>query len=235
MNGVFMNLHLLHTGPLAVNTYILPLSENEVLVIDPADCPFSQDEGSVISYLASKNLKPLAVILTHGHFDHVSGLPFIKKSFPNIPVVIHKADSAMIGKNSQVQQGKSLSQMGFFEFLPFVSDLPEASAFLEDGKKLLEILGNCECSPEAKKSLEDWQVLHTPGHTEGSCCLYNEKDLALISGDTLFYHSWGRTDLAGGSERKIHQSLAKIAEYCEEKTLVYPGHDHAGFTLEENF
>ncbi len=230
-----MNLHLLHTGPLAVNTYLVHLSEKEVLVIDPADCLFSQDEGSVVSYLASKELKPVAVVLTHGHFDHVSGLPFLKKSFPNVPVVIHKADSDMIGKNSEVQQGKSLSQMGFFEFVPYVKNLPEATAFLEDGKTLSEILGDCDCSSEAKKSLENWQVMHTPGHTEGSCCLYNEDELKLISGDTLFYHSWGRTDLAGGSERKIHQSLAKIADYCEEQTKVYPGHDHAGFTLEENF
>lgn len=230
-----MNLHLLHTGPLAVNTYLVPLSENEVFVVDPADCAFSQDEGSVVSYLASKNLNPIAVILTHGHFDHVSGLPFLKKSFPNIPVVIHEADSSMIGKDSELQQGKSLSQMGFFEFLPYVKNLPEATAFLEDKKTLLEVLEGCEFSPQAKKALEDWEILYTPGHTEGSCCLYNEKELTLISGDTLFYHSWGRTDLAGGSERKIHQSLARIAEYCEEQTRVYPGHDHAGFTLEENF
>ena len=230
-----MNLHLMHTGPLSVNTVLVPLSENEVFVVDPADCTYSCDEGSVVSYFAAKKLTPVAVVLTHGHFDHVSGLSSIKKSFPNIPIVIHRADAEMIGRASEVKQGQSLAQMGFLEFLPFVSDLPDPTAFLEDKKTLAEILGDCECSSEAKKSLENWQVMHTPGHTRGSCCLYNENELKLISGDTLFYHSWGRTDLSGGSEREIHESLARINDYCDEDTQVYPGHDHAGFTLEENF
>lgn len=230
-----MNLHLMHTGPLAVNTYIVPLSESECFVVDPADCPFSRDEGSVVSFLKEENFTPVAVVLTHGHFDHVAGLFSITKAFPHIPIAIHKADSRMIGEDSEKLQGQSLSHMGFLQFLPFVSDLPPATHFLEDKKTLAEVLLDCDCTEEAKKSLANWEILHTPGHTEGSVCLYNKPELTLISGDTLFYHSWGRTDLIGGSERTIRQSLAKIADYCEEKTLVYPGHEHSGFTLSENF
>ena len=230
-----MNLHLLHTGPLSVNTYIVPICENYVFVLDPADCAFSSDEGSVVSYLNSKNLKPLAVILTHGHFDHVAGLFSLKKSFPDIPILIHSADSNMIGADSADMQGRALAQMGFDEFLPFVSGLPSATDFLEDGKTLADCLSSYFLSDQVKKSLENWQILHTPGHTEGSCCLYNEGERILLSGDTVFYHSWGRTDLIGGNEPKIHQSLLKIMEYCEEDSRVYSGHDGSSFILGENF
>lgn len=230
-----MNLHLLHTGPLSVNTYIVPLCEDYVFVLDPADCAFSGDEGSVISYLNSKNLKPLAVILTHGHFDHVAGLFSLKKSFPDLPVLIHSADSKMIGADSADMQGRALAQMGFDEFLPFVSGLPPATDFLEDGKTLADCLSSYSLSDQVKKSLENWQILHTPGHTEGSCCLYNEGERIILSGDTVFYHSWGRTDLIGGNEQKIRQSLLKIMEYCEEDSRVYSGHDGSSFILGENF
>lgn len=229
-----MNLHCMHTGPLKVNTYIISLSDSEAIVVDPADCLFSHDEGSVVSYLSSKNIKPVAVILTHGHFDHVSGLSFLKKSLPDIQIAIHKEDASMLGANSEDMQRTSLSQLGVEQFLPFVSNLPEPTAFLEEQKTLAQILDCRNFSDEAKKSLSDWEVLHTPGHTEGSCCLYNESERTLISGDTLFYQSCGRTDLIGGSERKIHASLMKINEYCEEDTKVYPGHDYYGFTLAEN-
>ncbi len=230
-----MNLHCLRTGPFSVNTYFIPVSENEVVVIDPAACPYSGDEDSVLDYLNSKNLIPVAVVLTHGHFDHVSGLPVLKKSFPKLPVAIHGLDSHLIGHNSQISQGKALWQMGFEEFLPFVSDLSEADFLLEEKKSLAQIFSSLELSDEAKNSLTEWSIIHTPGHTEGSCCLYNELEKTLISGDTLFYRSWGRTDLDGGNESKIHESLFKIKDLCDEKSKVYPGHDYFGFTLSENF
>lgn len=230
-----MSLHLLRTGPLRVNTFLVPLCENNIFIVDPAACKFSNDEGAIVSYIQSNNLNPVAVVLTHGHFDHVSGLPAIKKAFPDIPVLIHKNDSALIGSNSQAMQKENLAMVGFERFLPYVANLPEASAFLEEGKNLDKILESFNFSETVKQALSNWQVKHTPGHTEGSCCLYNELEKILISGDTLFYQSWGRTDLPGGNERKIHQSLAKIMEECEEETQVYPGHDHTGFTLAENY
>ena len=230
-----MNLHLLHTGPLSVNTYIVPLCGNKVFVLDPADCPFSRDEGSVLSFLASKKMEPVAVILTHGHFDHVSGLPSLKKAFPSLPIVIHEDDSAMIGPDSSLLQGKALSQMGFDEFLPFVSSLPKADFFLKDKKTLAQILESCNLSGDLLSALSEWEVLHTPGHTPGSCCLYNERECTLLSGDTIFYHSWGRTDLIGGNEAQIHQSLLKVFRYCDEESRVYSGHDGGAFLLGENF
>lgn len=229
-----MNLHLMHTGPLAVNTYVLPLYGDKVFLVDSANCSFSQDEDSLVSFLKTKNMEPVALVLTHGHFDHISGLPSLKKAFPQIKIAIHKDDAKRIGKDSEIFQKKELSYMGFTEFLPFVKNLPEATHFLEDKKTLAQTFSDCNFDENLTKSFSEWEILHTPGHTNGSVCLYNKKELTLISGDTLFYHSWGRTDLIDGSEAKIHQSLLKISEHCDEKTEVYPGHDTVAFTLLEN-
>lgn len=88
--------------------------------------------------------------------------------------------------------------------------------------------------PDVAAALSAWKVLHTPGHTEGSVCYYNEKEKILITGDTIFYHSWGRTDFPGGSERKMVKSLERIYSSLPDDVLVYPGHDYAGFALAEN-
>ena len=88
-------------------------------------------------------------------------------------------------------------------------------------------------SEETKSALSDWKIMHTPGHTEGGICLLNKKDKILISGDTLFYHSWGRTDLPGGNEREIQKSLSAILYEIEGDVRIYPGHDRFGFTKED--
>lgn len=102
----------------------------------------------------------------------------------------------------------------------------------------LNLSGNCGrivCSIEADTFLSDLevfeaagfsvQIIHTPGHTEGSCCYYIEEENILFSGDTLFYGSVGRTDLPGGSMGEIVRSLHKLVDSLPEETEVYPGHD----------
>ncbi len=226
---------VIRTGPFQVNSLIVPLVRNFVFIVDPACCDFSGDSTKVTDFLSSNNLLPVAIILTHGHFDHVSGLQSLKKSFPDIPVLIHKEDSALIGENSQKLQGNHLHSMGFSEFLPYVSNLPEATHFLDDEKTLFDVLNDDFSDSEISSALKKWLIMHTPGHTEGSCCLYNADDKILISGDTLFYRSWGRTDLFGGSEAKIRKSLKRLYDEIDEDALVYPGHDRTGFKMEENY
>ena len=245
----FYMIKVLHTGPLKVNTLVVPLAENFVFVVDSACCHFSRDSNFLTDYLNQNKLVPVAAVLTHGHFDHVSGLKSLRASFSNLPVAIHKEDANLIGKNSGIEQEKGLCQMGFDVFLPFVSDLPDADCFLEDGKSLFDSLGDKisenfsdeknkiggESLKKILEKLSEWKILHTPGHTKGSCCFYNSAEKILISGDTMFFQSWGRTDLPGGDEREIHRSLEKILENVAGDTLVFSGHDKREFLLSENF
>lgn len=225
-------MNVIHTGPFGVNTLIVPLKDDQVFIVDPACCSFSGDESVIIDYLSQNNLKPVAIILTHGHFDHVAGLKILKAEYPDLPVLIHKEDSNMIGPECAEIQGAGLNMMGFEQFVPSVSDLPAADYFLQDNKSLAEIIP--EVSDDLKAAFAKWVVMHTPGHTPGCCCLLNEEEKILISGDTMFYHSWGRTDLPGGNESQIRKSLLRIAEEVDDDVLVYPGHEYVGFPLEEN-
>lgn len=217
---------VLRTGPLGVNTCIVPLSGSKVLIVDPAGCSFSQDEKALPEFLAANALVPCAVVLTHGHFDHVAGLSAVKQNFPQAAVLIHEKDAPLIGKDCAAAQERSLRQACFLDFLPSVSQLPGPDFFLEDGKQLSSYL--------SVPGLEKWNVLHTSGHTEGSCCLYNEAEKLLISGDTVFFHSWGRTDFHGGSESEMKKSLSRIYSVIPGNTLVFPGHERYGFELREN-
>lgn len=228
-----MPIQILHTGPLQVNTLIVPLVRNFVFVVDSACCHFSRDTNLLTDFLKKKDLVPAAVVQTHGHFDHVAGLESLRENFPNIPILIHKDDSNLIGRNSAVEQKNQLYAIGFDDFLPFVSDLPDATSFFEDGKTLADCVKDCDS--EIQDSLSKWKIFHTPGHTKGSCCFYNETEKILISGDTIFFRSYGRTDLPGGSEIEIQKSLIRIFEEIPGDTKVFPGHGETGFELEENF
>ncbi len=190
--------------------------------MDPACCDFSHDTYVISRYLEENALEPQAIVLTHGHFDHVAGISFLKGLYPDMKIFIHPADASFIGVNGGERQAQHLSLMGFLDFLPSVSGLCPASDMMADGDILFEEYGS------------SWKVMHTPGHTEGSCVLYSEKEKTLISGDTLFYRSWGRTDLPGGDERLIMKSLKRIYREIPGDTKVYPGHDLAGFLLEES-
>lgn len=218
---------VVHTGPLDVNTCIVELGGSSVFIVDPACCSFSGDENKLVQYLNGNKLVPAAIVLTHGHFDHVAGISILKKSFPDVKILIHSKDAQYVGENSKIAQGKLLSCGGFSEFLPYVSSLPEADAFMEDGKKLSDYV-SCP-------GMDEWTIFNTPGHTKGCVCLYNEKQNVMISGDTVFYHSYGRTDFPDGSEDEMMESLASLKEKIPGETLIYPGHGYFGFEYKKNF
>ena len=240
-----MSLSMIHTGPFGVNTYIVPLCGPYVFVVDPAACALCGDETKISSCIAEHHYVPVAFVLTHGHFDHVSGLPFLKKCFPETPVFIHPSDSLFIGSGSVFAHEETLCRVGMEELLPAYENLPMADAYLSDGKTLLDLyvtagrpfndkMADGVNPGELEEALGEWKIIHTPGHTEGSCCLYSENNKMLFSGDTVFYRSWGRTDLPGGSETKIQRSLRTLYDMIPPDTLVYPGHDVVGFPISEN-
>lgn len=176
----------------ATNTYIVTNeTTGETAVVDP-----SLPEESLIEKLNGKNVK--YVLLTHGHFDHIGGVNFVKEK-TGAKAIIHKEDEEMLcdpKKNYGTDD------------TPIYADI-----LVEDGTELM--LGNAKI-----------KVLHTPGHTKGGVCYIFPEDRIMFSGDTLFKLTAGRTDLYGGDARTELMSLARIGE-LEGDYKVFPGHDDA--------
>ena len=179
----------IQVGGFEVNCSIL--SENgKAWIVDPG-----QEANRIVDLLAKKGLEPAAILLTHAHFDHISGIPGLLEKYPDLPVYVHEKDIPMIGH--------PLNQ------LP-----PEYTSFA----KPKEVRGL-----ESFKGLEGLKVIETPGHTPGGVCYYFPKDKLLLSGDTLFAGSVGRTDLPGGDYATLMDSLKKLTALPDD-TLVIPGH-----------
>ena len=217
-----MKLHVIHTGPLRVNSLIVPIEKNKCFVVDPAACSLTGDENLILDYLKAHKLECEGIVLTHSHFDHITGINPLKKAFPDAKIALHEAElSELNGSGVPGPMNNSvLHFLGAPELLQVVGDQPAADTSLKEG---MSIFG--------------WKVLHTPGHTPGSICLYkaNAADDGrgiLISGDTLFdYGGYGRTDMYGGDEDEIQLSLARLHREIPAGTLVYPGHDNFGFMM----
>lgn len=144
------------------------------------------------------------VLQTHGHFDHIMGLNDFCKDFPGVPVYIH-ASEIEVAKSS-VKNGSSLMSYAFVPEVDFCA-LKEGDNFINDEKIF---------------------VLHTPGHTQGSCIFYFANDNCVFFGDTIIEFGVGRTDLPTGNEAELVSSLEKIKEMkLPEKTMCYFGHGNS--------
>lgn len=227
-----MNICSLQTGPFGINTWIVPLCGNRVLVFDPGACSFTKDSHKITGFLSENNLDPVAFVLTHGHFDHITGTGVLKNAYPEVPLVCHEKDCVMIGHNAVSVQMPALSVMGLELIVHALENLPDADITFSCDTTLDKLIKTSD--QLLQKELSFWKGICTPGHTPGSVCWYNSREKILMSGDTIFYHSWGRTDLPGGNEGDIIKSLKMINEKIPSDTKVYPGHDYAGFTLQEN-
>lgn len=214
-----MDINVFVSKEMRENTLVVPLTETDVFVVDPA-ADFD---------LNGKN--PVAVVLTHGHFDHVAKLSAFCKQNSAVPVLIHEADAKYLGKNAAEAQSKILDDCGATGLASEFRQLPEATAFLSEGQILSEAI-HTE-SQSVQNALSHWLVIHTPGHSAGSICLMNQTEHILISGDTLFYCGYGRTDFFDGNYNDMLGSLRRLYSLPDD-TLVYPGHDLTGFALGEN-
>ncbi len=217
-----MKIHVLHTGVFKVNTLVVPCEGGKCFIVDPAACRLSGDENLILDYLKAHKLECKGIVLTHSHFDHITGIAPLKTAFPEAKVYVHEAEAAELG-GSGAAGPMNQSVLQFFgapELLEVVGQQPAADLLMREG---MTVFG--------------WKVLHTPGHTPGSVCLFkaNATDDGrgiLISGDTLFdYGGYGRTDMYGGDELEIQKSLARLQRDIPAGTLVYPGHDNFGFSF----
>ena len=176
----------IQVGSYEVNCSII--SENgRAWIVDPG-----QEGARIASLLEKKGLEPEAVLLTHAHFDHITGIAELQKLFPGLPVYVHREDTVMFGHPFNQMPGEYSSIV--------------VPANIRD----VEELKICE-------------VIHTPGHTPGAVCYHFPSDRLLLSGDTLFAGSIGRTDFPGGSMSKMTDSLKKLTALPDD-TLVVPGH-----------
>jgi glyoxylase-like metal-dependent hydrolase (beta-lactamase superfamily II) len=191
----------LEVGELQTNTYLFYSALNRrCFIIDPG-----AEAGKIIGLIESEKLDPLAVILTHGHADHVGAAGELLSHF-HIPLWIHEADEKLI----RSQANREIAAM-FAISLP-----PAAQRLLVDG----ETIGADDLT---------LTVIHSPGHTPGSILLQSA-DL-LFTGDTLFQGDVGRTDLPGGNADQLQCSLTKIKEF-PTTTIILPGHGETS-TLEQ--
>ena len=219
-------VHLIRSGVLSVNTWIFQITEKKVFVVDPAACSFSGDENKITDYLKEKKLECMAIILTHAHFDHITGVDRIKAAFPKAKIVIHQQDAEEYNSKPGKMNTSVLQFFGMPELLQTVANQPEADIIVKDGYTLDKIFeDNIQIEESVIQALKKWKVLLTPGHTPGSICLYNSEDALLISGDTLFEGTYGRTDMYGGNEADMQKSLKLLSKLIPSGIHVFPGHD----------
>ena len=191
-----LKLQKLTLGPVFTNCYfILNEETKELLIVDPADA-----SAKIKNQVSAMGAKPVGILLTHGHFDHIMAAEAVKREY-DIPIYACRQEAEMLREpslNMTANYGRDCSV--------------KADVQLDD----LEVFEAAGFSI---------QMLHTPGHTKGSCCYYIQDEGVLFSGDTLFYGSVGRTDFPGGSTAEIVRSLHKLVDSLPEETEVYPGHD----------
>jgi hydroxyacylglutathione hydrolase len=200
---------ILPVGPLRCNCSIIgDETTHEAMVIDPGD-----DIDDIVAIIDEHKLQVNQIVITHAHIDHVGGAMKLRAK-TGAPILLNQNDYALL-KMLDVQA----SWLGM---------KPPGAVEIEAG------LAHDDTLRAGKLAAS---VLHTPGHTEGSVCLYFPAEKMLIAGDTLFARSIGRTDLPGGSFEKIIRSLHDRVLTLPDETTVIPGHGPAttiGEEREEN-
>ncbi len=182
-------------GPIQANCYIFgDDATREVFVIDPGDEP-----ARILATLRRLNARPLAIVNTHGHFDHIQGVQEVRRA-AHIPFWIHEAEHDVLS------QGPARAETMFGVALP---PSPVPDRWLKDGDHLQ--VGSLAL-----------RVRHTPGHSPGGVCLVGD-GLAFV-GDTLFAGSIGRTDIPGGDLETLLASIARVLLPLPDGTVCYPGH-----------
>lgn len=183
------------------NTYVVYETDSkEAIIFDPG-CYNSTEEQQLVQTIKEFDLRPVKLINTHCHLDHVFGNAFVAEKF-GLDLGIHRLEQDILASAPFLTQAYGL---------PAMVPSPGPAYFLEEGEEL--VLGQATFS-----------LLLTPGHSPGSLCFYNAEDGYVIAGDVLFAGSIGRTDLPGGDYDTLMGSLHGKLMRLPDNTLIYPGH-----------
>lgn len=190
-----MEITGLSLGPLGTNCYIIS-KDNQALIIDP-----SGDADKINFYLNEHQLTPIAILLTHAHFDHIGALDTVRKQY-KLPVYIHKNEFDWL-ENPELNRSIFMGD----EYI-VKTDQPD---------KVLE-MGELTIGPF------NFEVVHTPGHSPGSVAYIFHDEEFVVSGDVLFHQGIGRTDLPDGSLDELANSILQKLYTLPDSFTVYPGH-----------
>ena len=183
-------------GPVYTNTYIV-WNENsrEGFIVDPAD-----RAGRIADLIREEDIQPAAILLTHGHFDHIMAVDALRNQY-GIPVIAGAGEQALLSDPRQNLSGTMASPVR----LKADRTVTEGETFVLAGMTV--------------------RVIETPGHTSGSVCYYLPDEGILLSGDTLFAGSFGRYDFPTGSFETLRSSIREKLFVLPEETIVLPGHE----------
>ncbi len=193
------HVHCLTFNPFQENTYILTAPSGECIIIDPG-CFDRSEREELKDFISSRNLKPVRLLNTHCHIDHILGNAFVSKEY-GLGLEIHKGEIPVL------ESGLMVSNM---YGVPYEVS-PSPTSFLAEGDEVV-LDGHT------------LQVLFTPGHSPASICFYNQADGWVIGGDVMFYESIGRTDLPGGDHATLLKSIREKLFVLPNETVIYPGH-----------
>ena len=199
-------------NPFQENTYIITDDSGECIIIDPG-CYTATEQSELVSYIDEQGLKPVGLLNTHCHVDHVLGNQFVQDKY-GLELIIHKEDHQLL------REASNHAKLFGFNIEPS----PEPGGFLSDGD--IYEFGNTK-----------FEVIHTPGHSPGSITFFNKADQYAIVGDVIFFQSVGRTDLPGGSMDVLLQSILGKILHLGDEVRLYSGHGpqtNVGFERSNN-
>jgi hydroxyacylglutathione hydrolase len=195
-----IKVHKLTYNPFQENTYILSDETHEAVIIDPG-CYERAEQNHLVQYIEANNLKPVMLINTHCHIDHVLGNAFVANTY-NLPLGIHKED--LVTLNSIPNYAHVYGFEGY-------QLSPDPAYFLEEGQ-------------EIKFGNSSLKIIFGPGHAPGHVAFFSAADKFVINGDILFSGSFGRVDLPGGNFQTLKKTILEKMFALPDDTIVYCGH-----------
>lgn len=193
-------------GSIQTNCYIVESKDKTCLIFDPGG-----DGKKLLQHLNQRGLKPLAILLTHAHFDHIGAVDDVRNAY-HIPVYLHKQEEKWLAD-------PALNGSQYFTLIEPIKVKPADHMITSEGQMKIADFA--------------FEIFHTPGHSPGSVSYYFNHDGFVISGDALFQGSIGRTDLPGGNHAQLLKSIHDKLLTLPEDTYVLSGHGPATTIIDE--